>query len=393
MSCDRTLSNIQIDSYYRADTNYGGTYCKNQLPPIDSKFYIINMEDSTTSKIGHWVMVYNKDKKYCYYYDPFGISPPPEIRIFMKSSCKECVYSDCDYQKLDSCQCGYYCIYVINNLEKGRSMTSILKDFSDKNLDQNEELISRQDISSPHIMVGGSLIKKVIETKNNILNKIHQIPLTIRKHAKWVKRSGEPKRFTDFLNSEGTKQIDSIKLGRRKLSNTNIYNTLSLGKLNQKKRELKYDDLYHNFLIVKLQDGKSFRVEKNHILEATPVESASDRDLDIPVNKIITLREMIEKVKKQDPQYFEYDLKSKNCQQFVEAMIVDNQMDTDLTPEAKRILEPQNVKELLTSFPKPVETFVKKLTDTAAKIDHSIYGEGFDILDDLDIFRIKKNRK
>ena len=199
---DRSLTNFEIDKYYQQNNFYGGCFSKDQLPKqIQSKFYIINMDNHNQGG-SHWVLVYNCDDRYCLYFDSFGISPPDQIRTFMRKSKKKMIYPTTDYQSIDSSQCGEFCIYIINQLQENKALDTVFQKELTSDISHDEELISKIDVLSPHINIGGSLFKKLKEGVKNKLNKLHQLPLTIKKHLKWQKRDGEPKRFKDFIASE-----------------------------------------------------------------------------------------------------------------------------------------------------------------------------------------------
>ena len=90
----RTLSNFQINEYFSKNKRFGGCCCKDEL--VDkkpgNKFWIINMQDSKDGNGTHWVLVYDCEKgsrgpsKRCIYFDSYGISPPEEIKEFMRKS-------------------------------------------------------------------------------------------------------------------------------------------------------------------------------------------------------------------------------------------------------------------------------------------------------------------
>ena len=84
----------------------------------------------------HWVCAFvDYPKKSAYYFDSYGIPPPPEVARFLEK-CKEqgcltILYNDIRHQRKDS-ECGMYCLYVIICLLKGRTFqatcTDIVKD-------------------------------------------------------------------------------------------------------------------------------------------------------------------------------------------------------------------------------------------------------------------------
>ena len=142
----RTLSNFQINQYFSKNKRFGGCYCKDELnnKRPGSKFWIVNMQDSDDGNGSHWVLVYDVNKKRCIYFDSYGISPPEVIKEFMRKSKKPLVYSDAQYQTLDSSNCGYYCIDTINRLEKGQSLETILGPvLNEKNLEKNETRMNK----------------------------------------------------------------------------------------------------------------------------------------------------------------------------------------------------------------------------------------------------------
>ena len=142
----RTLSNFQINEYFSKNKRFGGCCCKDELinkKPVN-KFWIVNMQDSDDGNGSHWVLVYDCERKRSIYFDSYGISPPEEIKEFMRKSKKPLVYSDAQYQTLDSSNCGYYCIDTINRLEKGQSLETILGPVLDEiNLEKNENRMNK----------------------------------------------------------------------------------------------------------------------------------------------------------------------------------------------------------------------------------------------------------
>ena len=124
---------------------YGGTFSRDNLPAtMDNKFYIINLEASFESG-SHWVGVYNiakhKGEKACCYFDSFGVDPAEEILNFMKTGMKRVVMNTYRIQDISSILCGYFCIYFMNELLKGKKFQSILLEFSPNNYKQNDDII------------------------------------------------------------------------------------------------------------------------------------------------------------------------------------------------------------------------------------------------------------
>jgi len=80
----------------------------------------------------HWICAFvDYPKKGAYYFDSYGLPPPPEISRFLEKckeqGCDTVLYNDIRHQRKDS-ECGMYCLYVIICLLKGRSFQQICTD-------------------------------------------------------------------------------------------------------------------------------------------------------------------------------------------------------------------------------------------------------------------------
>ena len=123
------LSNWEIDSYFSGRPEYGGTYSKDTLPEkMANKFYIINLDDSTGGGT-HWVLAMGL--KRTIYFDAFGAPPPVNALRFMKTLKKPMYYSTLQLQDIKSSLCGYYCIYIIDQITNSRNFLDIVaQDFN-----------------------------------------------------------------------------------------------------------------------------------------------------------------------------------------------------------------------------------------------------------------------
>jgi len=82
--------------------------------PKNDGAYIINLDDSNTSKKGtHWtcLIIINS---FALYWDSFGLPIPTPIKLFIqKNKCNKIYYSIDQIQKIESVLCGYYTIYFL----------------------------------------------------------------------------------------------------------------------------------------------------------------------------------------------------------------------------------------------------------------------------------------
>ena len=137
----RSLSNFDIIDYYDNIKQFGGVYSRNNLPSlIKYKFYIVNLDDATGPG-SHWVCIFNCHPDVCYYFDSFGVDPSTEVLQFMKQSHKKILMSTYQIQKLGTIMCGYFCIYVCNQLLTDTPFGDILLQFNPNHYQVNDKII------------------------------------------------------------------------------------------------------------------------------------------------------------------------------------------------------------------------------------------------------------
>jgi hypothetical protein len=97
----------------------------------DTAIGIVFNLDPHTKPGSHWVCAYiDLLKSTAYYYDSYGMKPPPEIRRLLdrcrEQGCREILWNDIRHQRKET-ECGTYCMYVLLALLGGRSFASICK--------------------------------------------------------------------------------------------------------------------------------------------------------------------------------------------------------------------------------------------------------------------------
>ena len=120
-----------------------GTVTRDTLPYDikDRELCVINY-DTVTGAGTHWVCYANlPNQSHVIFFDSFGVIPSVEVQQYLKSSGKEIAYSTGQIQSIDSIMCGYYCVYVLKELNKGRSFADILSVFDVSPTAKNEKLI------------------------------------------------------------------------------------------------------------------------------------------------------------------------------------------------------------------------------------------------------------
>jgi len=183
-------------------------------------------------------------------------------------------------------------------------------------------------------------------------------------------------RFQDVLESTRDKKVKKIVIGRKPVLSfvERALDTLSFGGYSKKKKELGYDDVFHNYAIVHFEDGNKIKIERNHRIEASQV---SDKDykndthyeVPIPEDKNLNLETMIDNASKNEKDYWIYRASINNCQNFTKGLIEKN----DLVPKDPKILVNQESEKLIDTLVGK-ETVPNYVTDLANKLDRTIYG-------------------
>ena len=101
--------------------------------------FIYNLEPSYMSG-SHWVATYVKNG-IINYFDSFGMPPFQEIVNHAKRKNMTLLHQSDQIQNLLTTTCGYFCLYFLNEMNKGRSYYDLLKVFNSHNTMENEKYI------------------------------------------------------------------------------------------------------------------------------------------------------------------------------------------------------------------------------------------------------------
>ena len=102
--------------------------------------FIYNLEPSYMSG-SHWVATYVKNG-IINYFDSFGMPPFQEIVNHAKRKNMTLVHQSDQIQNLMTTTCGYFCLYFLNEMSKGRSYYDSMKvQFNIHNTMKNEKYI------------------------------------------------------------------------------------------------------------------------------------------------------------------------------------------------------------------------------------------------------------
>jgi hypothetical protein len=192
--------------------------------------------------------------------------------------------------------------------------------------------------------------------------------------------------ITDFFSkiagkSPGLNPIQQLTKahGSAVLTNINVYRTpirqaiigtanlLSLGKLNEAKKNLNYDNLFHLSMIIALSDGYVFKLEKNEAITINSSPSVPTDSESRTVPGVLTRKTRIDTaidncshLMGQD--FYTYSALSNNCQHFVASFLKSNGW---LTPELNSFIM-QDVGTIAKNLPTYMSSLMNNLTDIAS---------------------------
>lgn len=179
------------------------------------------------------------------------------------------------------------------------------------------------------------------------------------------------------------KQIGLQIIGRLYVARTPVVSgvqkalqLLSLGKYEQVKSELHYDDVYHLFFVIQLTNGRLWKLEKNHIVELTHLSSFPTGAQDITYIGMKHTQQLLQQAQlKYGSHLWAYNPQGNNCQNFVQQLCLSNSLhaSTDL---GKEYLQVQDSDALIRSLPGFLQAIPKVLTDVASTGDRILHGDG-----------------
>ena len=103
--------------------------------------FIYNLEPSYMSG-SHWVSTYVKDNV-INYFDSFGLPPFQEIVNHARKKNLTLLHQNNQIQNINTTTCGYFCLYFLNEMNKGISYFNLLKVFDIHDTIKNEKFLEQ----------------------------------------------------------------------------------------------------------------------------------------------------------------------------------------------------------------------------------------------------------
>lgn len=179
-------------------------------------------------------------------------------------------------------------------------------------------------------------------------------------------------KLTKFLD-QNQNNITKLQVGRRPLMApiTRALDAISFGRFSKKVKELNYDKVYHNYMLITLDDGRIIKVEKNEIVSES---NASASDLkgelyDVSLNgRRLTVKNLIDTASAgNEDDFYKYRAGTNNCQAFTRDVVVRN----GLLPDQ----EVQDSQSLVNTLPAQ-GLIPNAITDAAAVGRRLLAGDG-----------------
>ncbi|CAF3609940.1 unnamed protein product [Rotaria sp. Silwood1] len=209
-----------------------------------------------------------------------------------------------------------------------------------------------------------------------------------------------PWRVRNLLEQVGDELILKIQLGRTPVQgfSLKILNFLSHSKFNNKQLELGYDEIYHNYLLITINNSQVphtwqrmlgnirlnvpariiLKLEKAQRIAlkypTIPDELIDVYDIPLTPNKPLTLNRLISAASNVDKNFYTYDVSENNmCQTFVENIIDINCLTPNIIDEATlNALKPIDAKALISTLGSR-SYIVKMATDLGARLDKLVF--------------------
>jgi hypothetical protein len=167
-----------------------------------------------------------------------------------------------------------------------------------------------------------------------------------------------------------------------------LFNILSLGKFNEMKGKLGYDDIFHLYMVVKYDDGTTAIIEKNQDIniddDINRIYTEGTQKIAVNMSYYPTLGELLENTKQYmgESRFYKYDAFNRkgggNCQDFIAGVLVGNK----LINEQLRNFIIQDTTSILKSLPQYTNTIARVSTDTGSYINRFLQTIGLQGFED-----------
>ena len=157
-------------------------------------------------------------------------------------------------------------------------------------------------------------------------------------------------------------------------------NVITDNKVNEFKKQVGVDDLFHLYMVATLDNGILIRIEKNSEIDVKQISSIpSNKDinmLNINIPNSLTVNELLTNTKNKigDRLFYDYDSIKNNCQDFLYNVLYTNGFDTS-NPSMKSFIK-QDLTKLSKSLSSTHKNIMNTITNLGKKAQILVGGAG-----------------
>ena len=111
------------------------------IPHGHQMTFIYNLEPSYMTG-SHWIATFVRDSV-IHYFDSFGLPPFQELVDYAIRKNLTLLHQNNQIQNIMTTTCGYFCLYFLNEMQKGLTYYELLKVFDIKNSMKNEKFFEQ----------------------------------------------------------------------------------------------------------------------------------------------------------------------------------------------------------------------------------------------------------
>lgn len=179
------------------------------------------------------------------------------------------------------------------------------------------------------------------------------------------KLDSRPRIVDSIIKRKGNKKIVELSVCRKPVTTImqKALNLFTRGKWEAVKAKYNYDDIFHLYLIMKLEDGSVYSIEKNQRVKITKGAIKGGECRKVKTN--INLEQFIINGESSGSNFYRYNAEQYNCQNFINTILRLN----NINGLSGFIM--QNTQELLTPF---VKKLSQAASDAAGVVDIALNG-------------------
>ena len=160
-----------------------------------------------------------------------------------------------------------------------------------------------------------------------------------------------------------------------------LVNVITVNKVNEFKKDVGVDDLFHLYMIATLDNGKLIRIEKNAEIDIKEVNSIPNVNqlnmLNIVITSNLSVNELLNNTRQKigDRLFFDYDGIKNNCQDFLYNILYMNGFEAS-NPTMKSFIK-QDLVKLSKNLSQTSKKIMNTLTNLGKRAQIIIGGAGF----------------